>query len=108
MPQEQDDYTIFQKDENGSTEMAWQLARPHLVENLCSIVKNRLRKQECTAKMKLILSVIHIWFHNNEIKRYLQKVGVINEKMDSFSLTGKRWTYQLQIALKIKFTFFNS
>ena len=71
MPQGQDDYTIFQKDENEVLEWPGNSPNLSLVENLCSIVKNRLRKQDCITKIKLILSVIHKWFHNDEIKRYL-------------------------------------
>ena len=38
------------------------------IENLWSIVKNRLRKLDWTTKNKLIQSVIHVWFHDEEIK----------------------------------------
>ena len=48
--------------------MAWQLARRQSYGNLWSIVKSRLRKQDCITKMKLIRSVKHIWFHDDEIK----------------------------------------
>ena len=32
----------------------------NLIENLWSIVKNRLRKMDCTTKIKLIEAVIHV------------------------------------------------
>ena len=42
-------------------------------------------------------------------KKYMQKVGVINEKTTRFNPTGKNWTYQLTINChKKKFSFFNS
>jgi len=39
------------------------------IENLWSIVKSRLRKLDCTTKTKLIQSIIHVWFHDEEIKK---------------------------------------
>ena len=48
MPQGENDNTISQKDENGSTGMAWQLARPQSYRKPVVIVKNRLRKQHYT------------------------------------------------------------
>ena len=37
--------------------------------NLWSIVKNRLRKMDCTTKIKLIEVVIHVRFHDEDIKK---------------------------------------
>ena len=54
------------------------------IENLWSIVKNRLRKMDCTTKIKLIEVVIHDWFHE-EIKKKLQNLGFIYEKMSKIS-----------------------
>ena len=47
----------------------WNLPDLNPIENLWSIVKNRLRKMDCTTKIKLIEAVIHVWFHDEEIKK---------------------------------------
>ena len=46
------------------------------IENLWSIVKNRLKKQYCTTKMKLIQSVLHKCFHDDEMKNNCKKLVV--------------------------------
>src|SRR5271169_5078394 len=38
------------------------------IENLWGIVKKRLRNRDCTKKTKRIESVIHLWFHDQEVK----------------------------------------
>ena len=43
------------------------------IENLWSIVKNRLRKLDWTTKSKLIQFVIHVWFRDEEIKEICKK-----------------------------------
>ena len=37
------------------------------IENLCAIVKNRMRKIDCITKEKMICAVIQVWFHNSKI-----------------------------------------
>ena len=44
------------------------------IENLWSMVKNRLRKMDCPNKIKLIQYVIHVWFHDEEIKQICKKL----------------------------------
>ena len=53
------------------TVLDWPGNSPDLnpIENLRSIVKNRLRKTDCPNKTKLIQSIIHVWFHDEEIKQ---------------------------------------
>ena len=52
------------------------------IENLSSIVKNCLRKMDCPNKIKLIQSVIHVWFHDEEIKQICKKlVSSIKEQV---------------------------
>ena len=52
MPLGEDDNTISQKAENGTTGMAWQLARPQSYRKPVAIVKNRLIKQHYTTVEK--------------------------------------------------------
>ena len=58
------------------TVLDWPGNSPDLnpIENLWSIVKNRLRKMDCTNKIQLIQSVIHVWFHDEEIKHICKKL----------------------------------
>ena len=58
------------------TALDWPGKSPDLypIENLRSIFKNRLRKIDCTNKIKLIQSVIHVWFHDEEIKQICKKL----------------------------------
>ena len=58
------------------TILHWPGNSPDLnpIENLWSIVKNRLRKRDCTNKIMLTQSVIHVWFHNEEIKQICKKL----------------------------------
>ena len=53
------------------TVLDWPGNSPDLnpIENLWSIVKNRLRKIDFPNKIKLIQSVILVWFHEEEIKQ---------------------------------------
>ena len=90
--------------------LEWHGNSPDLnpIENLWSIVKNRLRKQGHTIKTKLIQSVIHVWFHDDKIKNIWKKLVLSIKKMSRFGSTGKRWTYQLLIAIKLKRAFFTS
>ena len=105
MPQCQDPYKLFQKDENESAGMAGNLSDLNSTENLWSIEKNHWRKQDCTTKMKLIEFIIQIWLHDDEVE-ISAKVGIINEKTTRFGSIGIRWTYQLLIAMKIICGFF--
>ena len=58
------------------TVLDWPGNSPDLnpIENLWSIVKNRLRKMDCRNKIKLIQSEIHVWFHDEEIKQICKKL----------------------------------
>ena len=62
--------------------LEWPGNSPDLnpIENLWSIVKTRLRKQDCTTKTKLIQSVIHIWYHDDEIKNICKKLVLSMKK----------------------------
>ena len=59
------------------------------IENLWSIVKNRLRKQDCTTKMKLIQSVIHIWYRDDEIKNICKNLVLSMKKRVNLVLQAK-------------------
>ena len=63
------------------TVLDWPGNSPDLnsIENLWSIVKNRLRKMDWTTKIKLIEAVIHVWFHDEEIKK-IRKTLVLSIK----------------------------
>ena len=54
----------------------WPRNSPDLnpIENLWSIVKNYLKKMNCPTKIKLIQSVLHVWFHDEEIKQICKKL----------------------------------
>ena len=58
------------------TVLDWPGNSPDLnpTENLWSIVKNFVRKMDCPNKIKLIQSVIHVWFHDEEIKQICKKL----------------------------------
>ena len=64
------------------TVLDWPGNLPDLnpIENLCSVIKNRLRKMDCTNKIKLIQSVIHVWFHDKEIKQFCKKMVLSMKK----------------------------
>ena len=44
------------------------------IENLWSIIKNKLRSKDCTAVNKLIEAVILVWYHNDKIAKSCQKL----------------------------------
>ena len=58
------------------TVLDWPGNLPDLnpIKNLWSIVENCQRKMDCTNKIKLIHSVIHVWFHDEEMKQICNKV----------------------------------
>ena len=66
------------------------------IEHLWFIVKNRLRKQDCTTKTKLIKYVIHIWFHDDEIKIICKKLVLSMKKRVDLVLkaSGGHFNYQ--------------
>ena len=39
------------------------------IENLWAIVEDQLRDKVCTTKTRLIVSIIQIWYHDEEIKQ---------------------------------------
>ena len=51
MPQGQEDNTISQEDKNGSTGMAWQLARPQSYKKPV-VYREKLLKKNRTARQK--------------------------------------------------------
>ena len=92
MPQGQDDFTIFQKDENGSTVMVWKycnLLDLNDIENLQSSINNCLKNQDCTTKVKLIQSVVRIWFHDDKIKNLCKKLVLPMKKRVDLILQAK-------------------
>ena len=54
----------------------WPENSPDLnpIENLWSIIKLRLRSEDCTAKTKVIEAIIRIWFRDPEIKEKYHKL----------------------------------
>ena len=80
----------------------------HGIENQWSIVKNRLGKQDYTIKMILVQYLIHLWFHNDKINNVCKKLVLsMKKRLDLINPADKKLTYQLLIAIKIKFTFFD-
>ena len=71
--------------------LEWPGNSPDLnpIENLWSIVKNRLRKKDCTTKTKLIESVINVWFHDDEIKNTSKKLVMSMKKRVDLVLQAK-------------------
>ena len=59
------------------------------IENLWSIVKNRLRKMDCISKIKLIEAVIHVWFHDEEIKKICKTLVLSMKKRVKSVLENK-------------------
>ena len=55
------------------------------IENLWSIVKDRLRKMDCTTKIKLIEAVVHVWLHDEEIKKNCKTLVFVYEKTSEIS-----------------------
>ena len=71
--------------------LEWPGNSPDLnpIENLWSIVKNHLRKKDCTTKTKLIESVINVWFHDDEIKNISKKLVMSMKKRVDLVLQAK-------------------
>ena len=44
------------------------------IENLWSIIKQRLRKCDCTTKSKLIQAIIQLWYHDTKIQENCQNL----------------------------------
>ena len=66
------------------------------IEHLWYIVKNSLRKQDRTTKTQLIQSVIHIWFHDDEIENIYKKLVLSMKKRVDLVLraSGGHFNYQ--------------
>lgn len=56
--------------------LEWPVNSPdlNLIENLWAFVKPRLRKIDCTTKIKLIEAVIQIWFWDQQIIESCKKL----------------------------------
>ena len=61
----------------------------NLIQILWSIVKNRLRKMDCTTKIKPIEAVIHVWFHDEEIKKICKTLVLSMKKQVKSVLENK-------------------
>lgn len=62
--------------ENKVKVMEWPGNSPDLnpIENLWAICKKRIAKEDCTTKTSMIIAVIKIWFHDDEIKNICKKL----------------------------------
>ena len=90
------------------TVLDWPGNSPDLnpIENLWSVVKNRLRKMDCTTKIKLIEAVIHVWFHDEEIKKICKTLVLSMKKRVKSVLENKGghinyWLFQKQLVLSL-------
>ena len=63
-------------EENHIKVLDWPGNSPDLnpIENLWSIVKNRLLKRDCTTQMKLINAIIDVWYHDQKITQNCEKL----------------------------------
>ena len=73
------------------TVLDWLGNSPDLnpIKHLGSIVKNRLRNMDCTTKIKLIEAVIHVWFHDEEIKKICKTLVLSMKKRVKSVLENK-------------------
>ena len=73
------------------TVLDWPGNSPDLnpIENLWSIVKNSLRKMDYTTKIKLIEAVIHVWFHDEKIKKICKTLVLSMKKRVKSVLENK-------------------
>ena len=84
----QDDYTIFQKHENASTGMAWQLVRPQSYRKRVVYHEDSLEEAGLHYKNEAD-SVCHTHMvSRRQNTKYLLELGVINEKKASFDPRG--------------------
>ena len=89
MPQGQDYYKLFQKDENGSAGMTWQFARLQFYRKSVVHRKKSLAETELHYKTEGNLVVIHIWFHNDKLKNICKKLVLLMKKRVDFVLQAK-------------------
>ena len=87
--------------------MAWQLARPQFYKEPVIYRKKSLEE----TGLHYINETDSVCYPHTvsrlQNKKYLQEVDFIKEKTGRFNLRDKRRTYQLLIAIKTKFAFFN-